>query len=74
MYYHFDELKYCFSADYCGGRYSPAYFVRGIVTGKDINPPARYAREIQTIPTINWPHSLDSACSRTERDEPVMNP
>ena len=30
-------------------------------------PPARLAREIQTIPTINWPHSLDSACSRTER-------
>ena len=36
--------------------------------GKDVNSPARLAREIQTIPTNNWPHSLDSACSRTERE------
>ena len=35
--------------------------------GKDVNSPARSARDIQTIPTITWPHSLDSVCSRTER-------
>ena len=34
--------------------------------GKDVNSPARSAREIQTIPTINWPHSLDSVCLKEE--------
>ena len=63
-----EELKYCFSADFFVVDKTPAYFVRRIITGKDIEPPARLAREIPTIPTNNCSHSLDSVCSRTERE------